>query len=503
MGRKGKRQCCAALLIWTIVTGCCMSGCAGEYTGDGKNAASGASVSGAAVSGQEQAAPKGTYCSDTNIYIQAWQVDEQQTDSEYVIYVPALVQTRPDGSGRKMIDMGENFAALAGVAGQWLYYATHNNTLGENDVCIWRIPIEKGADGYDEIDTSRKEKIIEDALDVDQILVDDNYLIYTRPNEVVVYDLQKKEEIDIKTDENMAAFNMVEEVWRMGGQYVVYAMEELLAVSPPGETEWRSVIGDGYLISDESTHNEQFMFYECFPIEEDECEYKPKADYMERDAIRVNDGREDRSFITRKELKEAVEDAVRGLGKFTVEECDEWLVVNMLCEDNLCLIEVMVTGTHDGIYYMGNVILSKREGSSEIRYEKGLTEYVWEREKKWHGKWYVKKKKEEKVIKENSIVNPVCCRNIKDGRVYFYFHDEESKRKLAYYELDSGQCGQITSQDALYYASFCDEKFKVYMSELEGEWGDGFRYELVNEIMDLPILPNNDARFKQMRDGEN
>lgn len=73
-----------------------MGGCAGEYTGNGKNAASGASVSGAAVSGQGQAAPKGAYCSDTNIYIQAWQVDKQKTDKGYVYLgmVPGLVQTR-------------------------------------------------------------------------------------------------------------------------------------------------------------------------------------------------------------------------------------------------------------------------------------------------------------------------------------------------------------------------------------------------------------------------
>lgn len=160
----------------------------------------------------------------------------------------------------------------------------------------------------------------------------------------------------------------------------------------------------------------------------------------------------------------------------------------------------------NGMCFEGMVLMGrkgKREGSSEIRYERGLTECIWEREKKWHGKWYVKKKKEDKVIKEKSIVNPVCCRNIKDGNVYFYFHDEETNRYLAYYALDSGQSVQITSRDALFYECFYNEKFEVYMSEIEGEWGDKFQYEVMTSIMDLPILPDDNACFKQIRDWEN
>lgn len=111
-------------------------------------------------------------------------------------------------------------------------------------------------------------------------------------------------------------------------------------------------------------------------MEEDEGDYTPGPDHMDRDRIRICDGKTDRGFVTRKELKKAVENAVRTTENFTVEELGEWDILNLFCEDDRCYIQVQVTGTHDKINYMDSLVFSKSTANGTLRYGEPESEGV-------------------------------------------------------------------------------------------------------------------------------
>lgn len=514
--KKKSRRCFGVIMaavLFAVCSGIC--GCGGTVsernrTEAEKEAASGCAVSGTAVEKSGQMKKKRTCCTDTNLYIEAWKEkklsdEDEAEDTALSTAVRGLMQTRLDGSCRREIELGE-FFSLVGVAGSWLYYTTNEAKFeGDSIYYIHRVPIRKGADGYDEVVTEKAEKIIGSETDAaytcTEIYVDETYLLYVRNCEyeetVVVYDLKKGEEVDFggKNQE----VDIVQQIGRLGNQYAVLT-ESFLFVMPPDASGWNDVLDGEYTKEYNQVLGERFLFYDCFPTEEDECEYSPGPDYMDKDIIRACDGKEDRGLVTRKELKKAVEDAAQSVEHMTAGELEEWEIEDLLCDGDRCYIEVQMTGTHDGVYHTGYLMFSKAVGDKKVRLEKELIQSMRQHEKKWEGRWCITKKKQKKVIKEKSVINPVYCDNIVNGKAYFYCHDEKNERHLMCYDLHAGSVVEITKQSPLYF-----ERFDNYTNEeriLSGLWLEdeelGFGYADPEDVADMPILPHEDACFEEV-----
>lgn len=517
--KKKNKQYFGVILTAVFLASCFgMCGCGGTVSERNmseaeKEVVSGRAVSGTAVEKSGQMKKKRTCCTDTNLYIEAWKVKKRSDDkdSEYSgTAVRGLMQTRLDGSCRREIELGENFFSMVGVAGSWLYYTTDEGKSEDDYIYyIYRVPIRKGADGYDEVDAEKAEKIIGSETDAayscTEIYVDETYLLYVRNCEyeetVVVYDLKKGEEVDFggKNQE----VDIVQQIGRLGNQYAVLT-ESFLFVMPPDASGWNDVLNGGYIKEYNQVLGERFLFYDCFPTEEDECEYSPGPDDMDKDIIRACDGKEDRGLVTRKELKKAVEDAAQSVEHMTAGELEEWEIEDLLCDGDRCYIEVQMTGTHDGVYHTGYLIFSKAVGDKKVRLEKELMQSMRQNEKKWEGRWCITKKKQKKVIKEKSVINPVYCDNIVNGKAYFYCHDEQNERHLMCYDLHAGSVVEITKQSPLYF-----ERFDNYTNEeriLSELWLEdeelGFGYADPEDVADMPILPHEDAYFEEVSPDE-
>lgn len=499
---------CLAAFLCAACMG--MAGCGGTATGSSDSGtvqemASGGAVSGTSVTGGEASPVKGTCCTGTNLYTAVREREELPEGAEKSGFVAAdsgrvwLVQMRLDGSCKKKIDLGEPFSSLIGVAGSWIYYTTVEWTSGDERLAgIWRVPVRKGADGYDEVDTARAEKLAGDApgevYDESCVFADERYLLYFRNSgwdgeeTVVVYDLQKRREVSSGFGEAPCNSNSVWDVWRLGEQYAVL-MDEDLMVMPPDVSGWKQALGGGYMKEDAEAYNNRFLFYECFPVEEDECDYTPGPDHMNRDQIRVCDGREDCGFVTRKELKKAVESAVAETGKFSVDELGEWCILNLFCDGDRCYIQVQATGMHDGTYYLGCLVFSKRVAGEKIRYERELTRGMRECAGEWEGRWYGETKKEKKEVISRSVVNPAYCINAVNGNVYFWFYDKENNRRQGWYNSATGQVSETAAENPVWYERFYNG---APLGNLDLVAGDSVE----EEMAERPGLPEEDIRFE-------
>lgn len=507
------KKCCPAIILVLLLSAVCsgMAGCGNEtasLNGDNQTSQKTVSenaVSAASISEQSPSPAKGTCCTAANLYIAVWtktDLPDNAADSDFVASDPGqtgLVQMRLDGSCKKKIDLGPHFSSLISVAGSWIYYTTKEQITENEDVIeIWRVPVWTDPDGFDHVETGRTEKLIGgtpgEVYDESNIFADENFLLYFRNLEkddeekIVVYDLQKHEEIRSGFGEIPCNSDSVLCLWRLGEQYAVL-MDDDLMVMPADASGWKQVLNSDYMQTDYETYSNRFLFYECFPTEEDECDYTPGPDHMNRDTIRVCDGKTDRGFVTRKELKKAVENAVRTTENFTVEELGEWDILNLFCEDDRCYIQVQVTGTHNKIYYMDTLVFSKPAANGTLRYEEKLTKAMRECGKEWEGKWYTRHKKQKKVIIEHSKINPAYCSDAVNGKIYFTFYPAKNDIRMGCYDTDTGLVSEITSKDPVFYERY-------YNGEPEDE---GIRAnDVTEEIEEWSVLPDEDALFEIM-----
>lgn len=539
MKRKSKRCTGIVLSVVLFVVSFGMCGCGGNavqsgaiYDNGNLSEKSEHSTSGTAISGGQQSKTRGRYCSDTNLYLEAMSsqmampsqkasVEENtsdQEDSEFEITesVLCLAQTRLDGSCRKEIDLGKGFSGLLGVSDSWIYYEMQEGEQGQHVpvLGIYRVPIQKGADGYDVVDTTNVEKIIgSESGNVNdyEMFVDDSYLVYGREcgessTEIVVYDLQKREEVDFGKNKIIidGEGGVILGIWRqmlaqaaLGEQYAVLTEEKLYVISP-ASASWKDVLEDEY-IKGYGVYNDRFLFYNCMPAEEEKKGYKQGPDDMDKDIIRVCDGEKDRGLVTRTELKQAVESAAESVEHMSADELGDWEMSNLFCDGDRCYIEVQITGMHDGIYRMGYLVLSKAAGEEKIRVEEKLTKSMRELDKEWVGRWYVEGKKKKKVIQEHSIVNPVHCDDIVNGKVYFYFHGKQNERHLAYYDMGTGEAVEITRQSPAYFERFYEEMHQVAFGYFSDETDENFGYQDEADILDMTVLPEEGAYFEETK----
>lgn len=363
-----KSNCLLVVVLVAILT----TGCGGEYieTAGEQKAVSGNVVSGGAVS--EIEASQGRYCSDTNRYTE--------------LSGQGVMQERLDGSCKKEIYFGKGFLTLISVADHWLYYAA--GELEEDEkiiVRIFRVPIEKDADGYDEVKINEPEEIISSGvgLDLDGIYADEKYLFFPRWDEtkyelnIVKYDLQNRREV---VELTVPDGDGLLDIWRMGDQYMMYVTAgdyEVFALPLDG-TELRWITDNGYILQGNIDYNDRFFFYDAFPVEGDECGLGDDAWYKFGTNIRVCDGEKDESLVTWKELREAVENVenLKMEEELTGSEVSEmYCEVNQLyCVGNRCYMQLRADWVLGGKDYAKNLVFSKEIGEKSICYEKEKSE---------------------------------------------------------------------------------------------------------------------------------
>lgn len=511
-------------LLCVILAGVFVSGCGGEHIGEtgDERAVSGSGVSGTAVSEKEKQQTKGRYCSDTNLYIEfcglgaisdemAAELDSVTEGEEVLLskeYLKSgVMQTRLDGSCKKEIDLGEGFLSLIGVADHWLYYTAGGLDADKNIIIgIFRVPIEKNADGYDEVKTDEPEEIIPPGAGVCSqygIYADEKYLFYPSGDkivdeqfQIVKYDLQNRKEVVVQT---VPDGDEIEEIWRMGDQYMMYVrtIDTDVFAMPLDGTEWEWITDSGYILEEHIAYNDQFLFYDGFPVEGDECGLGDDAWYKYGTNIRMYDGKKEQSFVTWKQLREAVE---KEEGLEAGKELTGCEVTDLFCEGNRCYIQVQADWTRGGIYYMKYLIFSKETGEKRIRYEKEWTECMRKREKEQKGKWYVTEKKEKKIVKENSIISPVHCMDMVNGKAYFsFYNDKTKKRHAACYEPATGHFYEITGRDAPYYELFYDEPYLIDMDVMRETGEIALLEEDEKGISEFYSTPEIDAYFEPDR----
>lgn len=517
--KKRNKECVRRFLLSAILimTGGSIAGCGG--TSVNMNSVSGNAVSEKEVVHNSKA--KGRYCTDTNLYVETKELDVSALreagipESKWEDYTkPAIyeaVQMRLDGSCKKKLNLGKQFSSLVGVSGNRLYYMTTEQTgnydeYGNKEEIsqIFCVPIYKGQDGYDEINVEEAEVVISKeeggTLYREQTCLDENRLLYMRDDinglgyEIVTYDLQKKEIIGLSYQDDWE-FNY-DKPFKLGDKYI-FLSDDPVSISETGD-RWEYVLSDYYEMKYPYDYNNRMLCYQCMHIEEDECEYSPGPEYMNRDFIRVYDGENNHTLVTRKELKRAILKAVELMQFFKETELENWELTSLFCDGDRCYIQGELAARHNGVYYMEYLLFSKTAGDDEIRFEREIMDCMRAYERQREGYWYIKKNKQKKILEEKSIVNPVHCRNVVDGKLYFDFHDEKDICHVACYESKTGHSYEITKQDKQYYEQDYDTKYEYAPNIFSDEWEKGFGYEDIQYIVNMSILPHEDAYFEEV-----
>ncbi len=145
-------------------------------------------------------------------------------------------------------------------------------------------------------------------------------------------------------------------------------------------------------------------------------------------------------------------------------------------------------------------VLCKAEEDERVRFEKDLTEGMREKNKQWKGRWYTQEKGKKKVIQERSIVNPVRASDIANGKLYFYFHDENNQIHFAYHDLDAGGVTEITHQSPEYFEMFYSQRHDAEESAfLVRDADEGFGFADKQVISDIEVFPEKCADFEEIR----
>lgn len=447
-----------------IVAGCGANNLGDARTEGNNNAVSEGAISGSVVSGgtvavgkvpdNQNQETKGRFCSDTNLYLE--KITKRTEDRVYT----EIIQRHLDGSSPKKIELGESFGKMIGVADGWLYYTTRvEDELGETISSeIARVPIEKDADGYDVIDSSRAEVVISNDtgwvdIESQNFYVDSEYLIYSRGegSDVVKYDIRNQKEISVLSDfENETMW--ISEIWRADNQYCLVTSDgpRKAFAQPVDGAEWTRIDDiDELEMSDTMTHGDRYFFFDlCIadPDGDSESEY-------DNDGIRMYDGKDVQNFVFDWQLEQEVAKAEHlDIKKNKVYTYPD----RLFYQDGRCYFEMHAEWKSEGHSYEKYLIFSKGVDETNIRYEKKLTECMRNNGKDREGEWREVSGRKEKVL-YSVTVNDARCIAMKGEKAYISTYDSKKKKQcLAYYELESGEFQWITEKDAEYYELYYD-----------------------------------------------
>lgn len=432
-----KRNVLACLLFASCLV---ISGCGGEYTGENRAASSGErqklSASGETVSGsavQDVSAideKKLRYSTDTNSYYENMDDD----------YISGIMQIRLDGTHKKKIlnAPDEDYDChLQYVDANWLYY----DLLGTDGCVLYRVPMAKDAQGYDEVRVSGTEELFRD----DHIRAacwSSRDMIYENGRgKIVRYDLQNKRR---SGEWNFSEFGVGEETEfdfaRLKDSIIAYAQPEGIYALSGDAVSWRkcSERRTGYAHNIVQTENSVFSAEDTLTQRDDEKNIH----------IWKCDGKSAQSFITGDQVKQAVRGA-RGIEEDVIESLE---LTGIYANDDRLYVQMELCWDEGDMLRVEYLLFSQGENETELRYETELVAAMQSLVKYRTGRWEVwdpDTRTLEKVRRERVIVNDAKCIAMAGGKAYLSLYDHEKDAgRLGCYSLDTGQCELITKEEA-------------------------------------------------------
>lgn len=328
-----------AMLFCLILTSIFVSGCGGKVgkTGDGKatsgsavsdHATSGSAVSGHAVNVGEEVQKCHQFATDTNFYL-LYGFDGVEDAHGFTMYV------REDVSKKEDVKI-DRFASLIYVTEEGVYYLKKDNTL-------WRMPIEKNAEGTDRVRQGSEEKILEekDGIITDSgCYVNDSYIVYiTYKGNAVKYDRKtgKKSIHPLEGGNNARLSYINERSLIIGNMYGGYIHWDLV------EDTWTQFLQDEDAGLDPIAVNGDLYFY------------VRDADSNSGEEVRLYDAgkKKDEVFVSGSQLDSACKAYVEDLGgEYQYSHIGEIFS----CEDKF-YVEMQVDWHKDNTYWMRYITL--------------------------------------------------------------------------------------------------------------------------------------------------
>lgn len=391
-----------------------LSGCGGEFaeeteTGtDASRALTGAAVSEHDVSGQAVSGQAVQYY---------YQMQEEGSVTRICLETGEEKRIPIDGIDR-IIYLGKDA----------LYYTKLADDNEDYWYSLWRAPIERQADGSEEPETDRAEKVkgLSHMCYGNDIYMDEKYIVYSAAEENVIrYDRGSGKKVSLphsRPVREWLAASEIDRICRYGDR--LDFMGDCGLVIWDMKTDKVCVYSD-YDCPDgvASITGEDAGF---LALSESESERGALEGTLEILRIDMSTGNK-LEFISGQEIMDVLEKEAG----VQVKQLD-YMDVNALYYDDGCLyVEVGVTYA-DGDD--GDLVLKRRnETGSSLEYEKGLSEYMRaEREK---------------------ISGHAECFSIRQGRAYVQCWDQESDRsaEMMVYDLKTGEAGRASWKDGLIF----------------------------------------------------
>lgn len=444
-----------ATLFCLLLVSVFVSGCGGNVgkTGDGKatsgsavsdHATSGSAASGNAVNAREEV-QKHRFATDTNFYL-PYGFDGIDRAEGFTMC------QREDVSKKEDVKI-DRFASLIYVTGEGVYYLKTDNTL-------WRMPIEKNAEGTDRVKQGSEEKILEekDGIIADNgCYVNDSCIVYTTyGGNAVKYDRETGKKSIHPLDWNIASLSYINErCLIISNMYIGYIHWDLK------EDTWTLFLEDADTEDDPIAVNGDLYFYVRIPSDGEEEE------------VRVYDAKrkEDKSFVSGSQLDSVCKAYVKELGG----EYQYSAIWQIFSYGNKFYVEMQVDWHKDNTYWMRYVTLcADLKGKQKFYVAQDWMDFK-------------KKNSQDETIHEKvdgckkvvyNASSGICIAN---GKVIMFLGDADD---FACYDPVKKTGKRITEKNKEYYFPYYDTSYgEVYPEwlidggmnfvpeELEGAWG--------------------------------
>lgn len=275
-------------------------------------------------------------------------------------------------------------------------------------------------------------------------------MLYQDGTNLVKYDLQKKETIDIWDYTNLVEDNETVEIdfFQVGDFYVAHVSggkNSFYAQKTDG-TGWEKCAGDNngnpyndILLPAQTSH---YLFY---TYDEFVGSFDTKGDSV---WLWKCDGKEIQQCITKKQVEKALRNAKQ---MEAGDKVDVYCMDNVYAQDDRCYIQTEL-GWYDGkIYRMECLLFSQGEDETELRYERELTECMQSHVKSRNGFFGDGEEKEDFRYINSAVVNDAQCVYILNGTVYLSLYDyEKDKGRMGAYELSTGKFHWISEKEAAF-----------------------------------------------------
>ena len=475
------RRMWTAGVLLSVMTGMC--GCAVGNTAGNEDAVSGSAVrvTDAGVVWEAEDAGEWDMENSTNCYIDLFDVSEEETEG--------LAQYTKNGKKVREIPF-----PVQGKEQYYSYYYADDESIvcsitddfADDGEIMYAIPITKGEDGHDVINPKKKKKLCstETDLDTDDIYVDSRYIIwFEEGGKYVRYEREtgkKVEEFPFgKRLPDTLYLNYTESGAK--GIYVFVdedetgrSEEQALWYQDFDTMQWKKLHDDMELcgLDNWSASQEYIMFCDTEYVEDGEA-YRYYNRYYCHDTVNdtfylVYSDRECEKKLKEEGLIEKEGDGICEIGRYYSR--------------GRLYVEVEIAKLQKKVYQTKWAVASVNLLGKDLRYEKGLSECMWEKGIYKKTKAHVYTEGFHDISEMVWRTNASRVMDIRDGSAFILYETSKSV-KCGRYELDTGEFKELTLKETKKAIGFPAEALS-WVIELNGDAhgrivpvAEGFQFE--------------------------